>query len=53
MITVMQGTRVPFDPAAIERHQWNVVGSNSDRQKAFKDYWLRNVDRPPLVKPRR
>jgi hypothetical protein len=49
----MEGTNVPFDPAAIERYVWNPSKSDAEQQVEFKGYWLRTIDRPTLVSLRR
>jgi hypothetical protein len=53
VITAMEGTNVPFDPAAIERYSWNPTKSDLERQAEFKAHWLRTIDRPNLVGLRR
>jgi hypothetical protein len=52
-VTAMEGTNVPFDPAAIERYVWNPSKSDAEQQVEFKGYWLRTIDRPTLVSLRR
>jgi hypothetical protein len=52
-VTAMEGTKVPFDPSAIERYVWSATKSDGDRQRELKDYWLRTIDRPNLVSLRR
>jgi hypothetical protein len=53
VITAMEGTNVPFDPAAIERYSWSPTKSDADRQAELKAHWLRTIDRPNLVSLRR
>jgi hypothetical protein len=52
-VTAMEGTKVPFDPAAIERYVWNTTKTDAERQRELREYWLRTIDRPPLVSLRR
>jgi len=52
ILTAMEGTKVPFDPNAIDTHFWNTSTSDSDRIAALREYRARTANRPPLVRPR-
>lgn len=52
LITAQEGTRVHFDARMIEYHAWSSSGDDEERRAGFREYWGRNIERPPLVKPR-
>jgi hypothetical protein len=52
LITAMKGTTIPFDTKMLEYYAWQDTTADEARQQAFRDYWQRNIDRPPLVRPR-
>lgn len=52
IVTAQKGTRLPFDTSAIDCHLWPDDADDDARIAAFEEYWRRNIDRPPLVKPR-
>lgn len=52
ILTARKGTSLPFDTSAIECHMWDDNLKDGVRIAELKDHWRRNVDRPPLVKPR-
>lgn len=52
LITAQEGTRVHFDAQMIEYHAWSSSGDYEERRAGFREYWRRNIERPPLVKPR-
>ncbi len=53
ILTAQKGTHIPFDSQAIDCHLWEDSPDNAQRISKFEEYWRRNIDRPPLVKPRR
>lgn len=53
VVTAMNGTRLPFDSQMLPHHFWSDTGADDTvRQAAFKEFWARQIDRPPLVRPR-
>jgi hypothetical protein len=52
VLTAVDGTELPFDPAAIDTHMWNRRLEDKQRIEDLKRYWERTAHRPPLVRPR-
>jgi nucleoside 2-deoxyribosyltransferase len=52
ILTARKGTSLPFDTQAIDCHMWEDDVEDTERIAQFQEYWRRNIDRPPLVKPR-
>lgn len=52
ILTARRGTNLPFDTSAIDCHQWEEAANDEKRIASLEGYWRRNIDRPPLVKPR-
>ncbi len=52
ILTARRGTHLPFDTSAIDCHLWDEDAKDEARIPDFEVYWRRNIDRPPLVKPR-
>ena len=52
ILTARKGTLLPFDTQAIDCHMWEDDVEDTERIAQFQEYWRRNIDRPPLVKPR-
>jgi len=50
LVTAEEGTSLPFDQQAIPCHFWKAGDLASEGQKAFSEFWEKNVDRPPIVK---
>lgn len=50
LVTAEEGTNLPFDQQAIPCHFWKGSDPASERQKAFSEFWKKNIDRPPIVK---
>jgi hypothetical protein len=50
LVTAEEGTNLPFDQQAIPCHFWKVGDPAPDRQKAFSEFWQRNIDRPQIIK---
>lgn len=50
LVTAEEGTNLPFDQQAIPCHFWKAGEPAPDRQKAFSEFWKKNIDRPPIVK---
>lgn len=53
IVTAKKGTAVPFDTNTYEANMWNPAKSVADSMTELKEYWQRNISRPPLVVPRR
>lgn len=51
LITTKRGTEAPFDPAAMPWYFWQDDLEDAARRAAFEEYWRRNINRPPLVRP--
>jgi hypothetical protein len=52
MVTAKEGTVIPFDTSAYEANPWNPSKSAIDKITDLKQYWQRNISRPPLVVPK-
>jgi hypothetical protein len=52
VLTARDGTKLPFDPAAIDTHLWKPGRNNNSRIEELTAYCARTTLRPPLVKPR-
>jgi hypothetical protein len=52
MVTAKEGTVIPFDTSAYEDNPWNPSKSAIDKITDLKQYWQRNISRPPLVVPK-
>lgn len=52
LVTLQKGTNVPFDAKMIKHFAWSTDRSYHEQKEEFRDYWLRNIHRPPLVIPR-
>jgi hypothetical protein len=52
IVTALEGTKIPFDPACIEAHFWRPSRATSVECELLKKHWIRNMNMPPLVKPR-
>lgn len=52
ILTAKKGTSLPFDSKMIECYFWEDSTSDDERLSQLKEYWRRNIDRPPLVMPR-
>jgi hypothetical protein len=52
ILTAKKGTVLPFDSKMLECYFWEDGMADDARLKQLKEYWHRNVNRPPLVKPR-
>lgn len=49
IVTAREGTDIPFDPNAIETRLWNLGKGVLANISELKQYWTRNINRPPLV----
>ena len=47
--TAIKGTKLPFDQSAIPCHFWDPKLSVEEQKESFLDFWIKNIDRPPLV----
>jgi nucleoside 2-deoxyribosyltransferase len=52
IVTAKDGTAIPFDTSAYEANLWTPAKSVTDKISELKQYWQRNISRPPLVVPR-
>jgi nucleoside 2-deoxyribosyltransferase len=52
IVTAQKGTVLPFDSSCLETHPWNANDSLEKRLQQFKEHWKRNINMPPLVRPR-
>lgn len=52
ILTAKKGTELPFDSKMLECYFWEDGVPDDLRLRQLKEYWHRNVNRPPLVKPR-
>lgn len=52
ILTAKKGTSLPFDSKMIECCFWEDNTPDDERLSQLKDYWRRNINRPPLVMPR-
>jgi TIR- and PNP-associating SLOG family len=52
LITAMHGTRLPFDASMLEYYAWTDDTADTTRQEELRAYWERNINRPPIVRPR-
>jgi hypothetical protein len=43
------GTKLPFDQDAIPCHFWSASLPVDERRQAFREFWRKNIDRPPLI----
>jgi len=49
IITAKEGTSIPFDASPIEVRPWNDSTDDTIRAEELRDYWKRNINRPPLI----
>lgn len=49
IITAQQNTSPPFDSSMLECYFWDNATSNDIRISELKEYWYRNINRPPIV----
>jgi hypothetical protein len=52
IVTARARTRPPFDAAMLETHFWSIRLADARRIEQLITHWERNIDRPPLVRPR-
>jgi len=52
LVTAKSGTRPPFDAQMIEHHPWAQSKEVEKGREAFRAFWRRNINRPPIVKAR-
>ena len=52
IVTALDGTKIPFDPACIEAHFWRPSRAIEVERELLTKHWIRNMNVPPLVKPR-
>jgi hypothetical protein len=52
VLTAVEGTKLPFDPAAIDTYIWSPRLDDKQRTAELKRYRERTAHRPPLVRPR-
>lgn len=49
VLTAKEGTKLPFDSAAIPCHFWSEKQSDEKRRREFGDFMKKNINRRPLV----
>jgi len=49
IMTVQDGTKLPFDSASIPCHFWSTLLRDEERKKAFEAFMIKNINRKPLV----
>src|SRR6478736_10227412 len=52
IVTAKTGTSIPFDTNTYEANMWNASKTTADKMSDLKQYWQRNISRPPLVVPK-
>lgn len=52
IVTAKEGTNLPFDSSAIETFMWNPTETPESRKAKFLVHWERNINMPPLVRPK-
>jgi hypothetical protein len=52
IITAIRGTSLPFDSSCLDTYMWHLDGEIEDAVTGFKNHWARNINMPPLVRPR-
>lgn len=52
ILTAKKGTWLPFDSEMLECYFWEDSMSDDERLSQLREYWRRNIGRPPLVEPR-
>jgi hypothetical protein len=52
ILTARKGTSLPFDSFALEAFLWDPARPLGDLRKEFREHWARNINMPPLVRPR-
>lgn len=52
ILTAKKGTSLPFNSTMIECYFWEDKTPDDERLPQLKEYWIRNINRPPLVVPR-
>lgn len=49
IVTGEKGTPLPFDQQAIPCHFWKEDDPDKERQEDLRNFWKKNIDRPPIV----
>jgi hypothetical protein len=52
ILTARKGTALPFDSFALEAFLWDPARLLEEVRKEFREHWARNINMPPLVRPR-
>lgn len=52
IVTSRDDTEISFDAFALEAFRWNASDPTPDRIEGLRKYWARNINAPPLVRPR-
>jgi hypothetical protein len=52
IVTAQAGTIIPFDSSCLEIHSWDAEDSVENRIESFEKHWTRNINAPPIVRPR-
>ena len=51
ILTAQKGTSLTFDSKMLECYFWEDASPDEERVSGLKEYWKRNINRPPLVVP--
>jgi hypothetical protein len=52
ILTARKETSLPFDSIALETYLWDPARPLDDLCKEFREHWARNINMPPIVRPR-
>jgi len=52
ILTAQKGTSLPFDSIALETYLWDPSKPPDELRKELREHWSRNINMPPLVRPR-
>jgi len=52
IVTAEKGTVLPFDQNALPCHFWSSTRSRNTERELLKDFWEKNINRPPVVRER-
>ena len=52
ILTARKGTSLPFDSSCLETYLWDPARLVEDIRKEFREHWARNINMPPIVRPR-
>ena len=52
IVTAREDTRISFDAFALEAFQWRQLEPATERIDRLRTHWERNINMPPLVRPK-